>query len=368
MQADSGYAARKIRILVADNSRIHSQLLSEALQRDSGLSVVAWDWNPLNLIPSILTDNIDVLAISSTLSGQAVDGLHVVQELRVAHPRTKVVVLLDSQDDELVLNAFRAGARGVFSRESSVEMLCKCIHSVCRGEIWADTREVSLAVNALAATPVIRAMDSQGLNLLSKRELQVVQFVVQGLTNREIADRLGLSQHTIKNYLFRVFDKLGVSSRVELLFMTLTQQGTRKATISADVPNPAGPKKIAESNPQNEPILAFFERTAENGGPAAQLALAQAYWERRANPSDLVQAYMWYLIATERALTSRANLARLLSSQQIEEAQQKAGQWFARKNEPRRAKDESNVVDFKQPQSVTRQDQGQRLAEGFQSK
>jgi DNA-binding CsgD family transcriptional regulator len=81
-------------------------------------------------------------------------------------------------------------------------------------------------VEALASSPVVRAVDANGLSLLSKREMDVVRSLAEGLTNREIAERLGLSQHTIKNYLFRVYDKLGVSSRLELLFMTLTQAGS----------------------------------------------------------------------------------------------------------------------------------------------
>ena len=84
---------------------------------------------------------------------------------------------------------------------------------------------MSFAVEALATSPIVRAVDANGLSLLSKREMDVVRSLAEGLTNREIAERLGLSQHTIKNYLFRVYDKLGVSSRLELLFMTLTQTG-----------------------------------------------------------------------------------------------------------------------------------------------
>jgi DNA-binding CsgD family transcriptional regulator len=78
---------------------------------------------------------------------------------------------------------------------------------------------VDFAVEALASSPKIRAVDAHGLNLLSKRELEAIRGLSEGLTNREIAERLGMSEHTVKNYLFRVFDKLDVSGRVELLFM-----------------------------------------------------------------------------------------------------------------------------------------------------
>ena len=95
---------------------------------------------------------------------------------------------------------------------------------------------MSFAVEALAASPVVRAVDANGLSLLSKREMDVVRSLAEGLTNREIAERLGLSQHTIKNYLFRVYDKLGVSSRLELLFMTLTQAGAPRAMAATSRP------------------------------------------------------------------------------------------------------------------------------------
>jgi two-component system, NarL family, nitrate/nitrite response regulator NarL len=319
-------ASRKIRVLVADNSRIHSQLLANALQQDPDLAIVSWDPTSSSLVAAVVSQKVDVLAICSSFGGSAAAGLKVVRELRSLQPKTKVVVLLDSQDAQLVTDAFRSGARGVFSRESSVEMFSKCIRSVDRGEIWADNRGVSLAMDALASIPVIRTFDSGALNLLSKREFEVVQYVVQGMTNREIAQRLGLSQHTVKNYLFRVFDKLGVSSRVELLFIAL---GPNHEAVSRRSESLIGLDTLQQMlrGPHNGSTLAWLERAADQGVAAAQLALAQALAER-GDPAESVDAYMWILIAAEQARQVRAQLAKKLTAAQIEQAQRKAGAWF----------------------------------------
>lgn len=133
------------------------------------------------------------------------------------------MILVDSPKREIVLDAFRSGARGIFSKHESLETLCKCVRVVYEGQVWANSREVRFALEALSSAPTIRAINAGGLNLLSRRELQVVHYLAEGLTNREIGARLGLSRHTIKNYLLKIFDKLGVSNRVELLFLTLSQ-------------------------------------------------------------------------------------------------------------------------------------------------
>ena len=104
-----------------------------------------------------------------------------------------------------------------------MEIFGKCLRRVHQGQIWANSEQVALLVQALASSHTIDAVDARGMNLLSKREMDIVRSVAQGLTNREIAERLDLSPHTIKNSLFRIFDKLGASNRVELLFMTMCQ-------------------------------------------------------------------------------------------------------------------------------------------------
>jgi two-component system, NarL family, nitrate/nitrite response regulator NarL len=321
MQPHSGRVASQIRVLVADTSRIHTQLLSDALQRDPGLVVITWDGDPLSLIPTTVTRNVDVLAISSTFNGHPLGALEVVRDLHAMRAATKCVVLMDFHEEDPIVQAFRAGARGIFRRDGSVEMFCKCINSVYRGEIWATSQDLAIAIGALTATPLLRAASTNNLNLLSKRELEVVRCVGQGLTNQEIADRMGLSRHTIKNYLFRVFDKLGVSSRVELLFMTLSQG------ISNPEQRPAFPdvsKKPPENGQFDEPTLAVFEKAAHKGVLGAQLALAQAYLARRAGDDDLINACVWYLVATERIAEARVVVGKMLTARQIDDVQSKA--------------------------------------------
>src|SRR5579863_6977963 len=322
-QLKPAQGGKAVRVLVADSSRIHTQLLSEALKRDPELDVVSWNTDPHGLLAAALAGDINVLAVSSALNGHPARGLDTLRELRVARPSVRAVVLLDSRKPEAILDAFRAGARGVFNRDSSVEMFCKCIRSVHQGQIWADSADVALVIEALASTPRMHVPAAEGLSLLSKREAEVVQCLVQGLTNREIAERLGLSQHTVKNYLFRVFDKLGVSNRTELLFMTLSQGGIAEETSERE------PSVASPNGKPSEASLEALRKAAEAGTPSAQLSLSQAY-ARRALPEDLVRAYVWHLVATQRTAEAGELITKQMTPQQIEEAKQQAATWISR--------------------------------------
>jgi DNA-binding NarL/FixJ family response regulator len=316
--------AKAIHVLVADSSRIHTQLLADALRRDAELEVVSWNSDADGLIAAALDRGVDVLAISCALDGSPAHGLEVVRQLCAVRPNARAVVLLDSHKPETVVDAFRAGARGVFSKDGSVEMFSKCIRSVHEGQVWADSRDMTLAIEALAATPTVRAVGANGMDLLSKREMEVVRCLARGLTNREIAKQMGLSQHTVKNYLFRVFDKLGVSSRVELLFMTLSQSAPGESN------GPQSHNELAGRNQDNETTFALFHKAAEAGLPAAQLALAQAYMARRAGADDLVQACMWYLVSAQRASQIRGLITRMMTPEQVSQAEQRAEAWLSR--------------------------------------
>lgn len=231
MRAVERQGESSIRVLVAHTNREDRTSLSQTLKRDPRLHVT--EASTSHEFLDIASRDVPGLAILGTrLDDDPLGGLTTLRRFHDAHPQTPAILLVDSPKRDLVLDAFRAGARGIFSRCESLEMLSKCVRVVFEGQVWATSREIRYALDALSSAPAIRAVSAGGLNLLSLREQQVVHYLAEGLTNREIGARLGLSRHTIKNYLLKIFDKLGVSNRVELLFLTLSQPASSAQTLT----------------------------------------------------------------------------------------------------------------------------------------
>lgn len=159
----------------------------------------------------------NVAIVSAQLGDGPLQGYRVVRELRSLHSHTRAIMLLDSRARELVTDAFRCGARGVVFRDEPLDTLVKCVLAVHEGQVWANSESLRDLVDALSKTRAVQLRDARGTDLLSKREADVVRLVAEGLTNRAISSELGLSLNTVRNYLFRIFDKLGVSTRVELV-------------------------------------------------------------------------------------------------------------------------------------------------------
>lgn len=305
-----------VSIVVADGTRIHTQLLADALRNDRGLQVVAEASNSLDLIAAISRVPIDVAVIAHNLDDRPGRGAEVLQEIRTLRPQIKGVILLDSSRAKDVLECFRAGARGIFSKQERLENLHKCIRTVHEGQIWARSVDLDHALAALANVPLVSAINHKGIELLSARERQVIQHLAEGMTNREIAKVLELSPHTVKNYLFRIFDKLGVSSRTELLYLTMnTAQGQAIASglTGADM-----------------------DERAVAGEPTAQLLQGDYYCQEMADARpEPVHAYMWYRLAElsagklmEQIDERKRNVARKMTAQQIAEAESKAVEWM----------------------------------------
>jgi len=196
------------------------QLLAEALSRSRRYHAVPAPnlGEALQLLDSA---PFDVILIGTSASQDPLESLRLVRGIRGSYPEANIVVLLDTLERNLVVEAFRSGARGVFCRSESFEALCKCILCVREGQVWAGSAELQFVLEALIKPLPIESNGLPGSYRLSKREEEIARLVAEGCSNREISQRLDLSEHTIKNYLFRVYEKLGVSTRVELALYAL---------------------------------------------------------------------------------------------------------------------------------------------------
>jgi two-component system nitrate/nitrite response regulator NarL len=225
---------RFTRILIVDRDSMSSDLLANALGRDRSFDAVAVQ--SCDLLQSLAAREVDLVVIASDLQANSRNGFDLAHTVSRDYPNVFIVVLFNRSNHDSVINAFRSGARGVFSREQPMADFLDCVEHVSRGLIWAGRQETDVLLEAFRSIPALNVTNEDDSPPLTVRELQVVQCTAKGKTNKAIASELGLSEHTVKNYLFRAFEKLGVSSRVELLFY-LTQRGRRfdtTTTVSAD--------------------------------------------------------------------------------------------------------------------------------------
>jgi DNA-binding NarL/FixJ family response regulator len=305
-----------IGVLVADNSRFHTQLLARVLQRDPDLRVIVSDSDAASVAAASINEKIDVLVLSAYRSDDSQRGFEILRELRETIPEVRAIVLLDSAKPEAILEAFRGGAKGVFDHHESSDMLSNCVRKVHAGGVWVNNEQMAVVLDALASAPKVRAIDGKGMNLLSKREAEVVRSVAAGLSNREIAEHLDLSQHTVKNHLFRIFDKLGVSNRIELLFMTLSQSAAAAPQRLQDLlRDPAGY--------YDEATLALCKTAADQGDLVAQLLLARILWTERASDGAKICAYMWYCVASDQLARMKNKLKAAMGPSQFADAERR---------------------------------------------
>ena len=218
----------RLRVLAADATAMSTQLLVGALAREAQFQMIEAASNAASILYLLKKEKPQVTVVSAKLGEDSGAGIDLVREVRSQSPATRVIVLLDASERSSVIESFRAGAHGVFCRTEPFRLLSKCIQCVHQGQVWASSSELHFVLEALAK-PAFVNLKTDGGSLLSARETDVVRCVAEGLTNREIAHRLKLTEHTVKNYLFRIFDKLGVSSRVEVVLYALGNGGAKAA-------------------------------------------------------------------------------------------------------------------------------------------
>jgi DNA-binding NarL/FixJ family response regulator len=207
-----------ISVLVADSNRMQAQLLTSALRRRPEFRIFSCAMDAAAMLQAVSTRPASVVVLSLNHAASLADQMGALRNFHVSHPAIAKILLVESYDRELVVNAFRSGARGVFSiSETRFRALCKCIQRVAGGQVWANTEQMDYLLDLISEVRSLRIFDSHGRRLLTPREEQVVAAVAEGLSNREIARELKLSEHTVKTYVFRIYEKLGISTRVELV-------------------------------------------------------------------------------------------------------------------------------------------------------
>jgi DNA-binding NarL/FixJ family response regulator len=214
----------RISVLVVTADNMTSELLKNAFARGrKGFTVETLTGSSQKIIGELGAHKADVALISDELQDGPEAGMRVLQKTRVSQG-TSAIMLLQSPKPERVISAFRDGARGIFYRTHSLKSLSKCIQAVHQGQIWASNEDLEHVISALSTQRPLQLNNSLGTPLLTRREEDVVRLVADGLRNREIALRLKVKEHSVRNYIYRIFEKLGVSSRVELMLYMFSQR------------------------------------------------------------------------------------------------------------------------------------------------
>jgi DNA-binding NarL/FixJ family response regulator len=275
-------AGHPIPILIAERNAMNSQLLAESLGRDPRFEVSAVFPAPkiLSLVPP---KRPGVAIISAELDSGSTKGLHLARSLRSCTHELSIVILLESLEREKVIASFRSGAKGVFCRSEPLSELHNCIDRVSQGRIWTRATEAEYLLEAIQSAPTCDGLSE--LKNLTKREVAVAEMAGQGLSNKQIAHAFGISEHTVKNHLFHIFEKLRVTNRVELLFLMIAGRGSQNEEWLR--------RFFSESWPAEPAILA----AAESGVASAQLMLGMAHLRGDGVEQDNHAAYHWLRLA-----------------------------------------------------------------------
>jgi DNA-binding NarL/FixJ family response regulator len=316
-----------IRVVIIDATRLGAESLAGMLRR-SHCEVVLAATSPQQAMD--VFSHSDVGLISSTLEGQPGRGFELASQARKAYPKLQLVMVVDTPDPESVVKAFQSGARGIFGRDSSPQLIAKCVGRVHEGQVWASTEQLQYIVDALTAPPRLRLTNSSGIGILSPREEEVAHWVAEGLMNREIAEKLNLSENTVKNYLFRIFEKLGISSRVELILYTASQFAGQQ---------PATQRFSMAAGDIEERLRIEMSRKATENLTSPYELIAEAYRYGLGAEQNKISALVWFIIAEHvgtraaaSAVTAREQLERELPKREVVIANKRAAELLRKAN------------------------------------
>ncbi len=206
-----------IRIILADSQAIYRVGFRKVFALEDDLRVVAQADSLENLRAAIERYPTDIVLLEgSLLAGTA----NAIPELLRSAPDVKLIVQATSADENHTVELYRRGVRGIISRSISPDLLVRCVRRIAAGETWIDNQSVNWVIEAYRAQAAT-LVSPRNQPRLSPKELSIITCITQGKRNKEIAFQLGTTEQVIKNYLRKIYDKLGVSDRLELALYCL---------------------------------------------------------------------------------------------------------------------------------------------------
>jgi two-component system, NarL family, nitrate/nitrite response regulator NarL len=220
-----------IRIILADSQAIYRVGVRKIFSLEDDIRVVAQVDNLPGLHSAIKRFPTDMILLEWNLIAGSID---TVAELVGHVPQRKIIVHSAENDGSNTVELFRCGVRGIIPRSISPDMLVKCVRKIAAGETWIDNQSINWVIEAYRSHATSLTGPHNRPHLTPK-ELAITTCITQGMRNKEIAYELGTTEQVIKNYLRKVYDKLGVSDRLELALYCLHHQLHKKtATLARD--------------------------------------------------------------------------------------------------------------------------------------
>jgi DNA-binding NarL/FixJ family response regulator len=215
---DGSSSTPLIRVILADTQAIFRAGLRKIFALEDDIRVVGQAETLPQTQSAVTKFSADVLIFESALAPNPVEA---VAELLRQAPQLKIVVVTPSSDEQLTLDLFRRGAHGILSREVEPEVLVDCLRKVFAGEPWLENEAIHWVMEAFRGHN-LRPSGARPKVQLTPKETLIVSCVTQGMKNKEIAVRVGTTEQVVKNYLRKVYDKLGVADRLELALYCLS--------------------------------------------------------------------------------------------------------------------------------------------------
>jgi len=208
------------RVLIADGQPIVLEGLRCILGHSAGIQVIAEASDGMDAIDKTVQFDPDVVIMDVKMP--KVDGLTVLRSLQTRAPRSKVILYASSDSKDEFVEAMKLGCSGILLKEASTSLIEKSIVKVRDGEIWLDSNTTAAVIRQFASPAETPSVSNNGSKTireraqLSQREREIIVLIAQGYKNKEIAEKMFITEQTVKNHLHNVFDKLGVSDRLEL--------------------------------------------------------------------------------------------------------------------------------------------------------